>query len=96
MGRPVVATDHGGSRETVVPGETGWLVPPRDHAALAAAISGALSLGTAARVAFAARARAHVMAHFQSRFMCARTIGVYEELLFPDLVGPVEVDEAVA
>ena len=30
MGRPVVATDHGGSRETVVPGETGWLVRPGD------------------------------------------------------------------
>src|SRR6266403_3362382 len=32
MGRPVVATDHGGSRETVLPGVTGWLVPPRGHA----------------------------------------------------------------
>ena len=33
MGRPVVATDHGGARETIVPGITGWLVPPRDPAA---------------------------------------------------------------
>ncbi len=38
MGRPVVATDHGGARETVLPGETGWLVPPGDRNALAAAI----------------------------------------------------------
>ncbi len=30
MGRPVVATDHGGARETIVPGVTGWLVPARD------------------------------------------------------------------
>jgi glycosyltransferase involved in cell wall biosynthesis len=30
MGRPVIATDHGGARETVQAGETGWLVPPGD------------------------------------------------------------------
>ena len=49
MGRPVVATDHGGARETIVPGVTGWLVPPRDPAALAAAIGEALSLGAEER-----------------------------------------------
>ena len=38
-GLPVVATRVGGLPEMVVPGETGWLVPPRDPAALAAAIS---------------------------------------------------------
>ena len=36
MGRIVVATDHGGARETIVAGETGFLVPPGDAAALAA------------------------------------------------------------
>ena len=35
---PVVATDVGGSRELVRNGETGYLVPPRDPQALAAAI----------------------------------------------------------
>src|SRR5205085_12020240 len=45
MGRPVIATDHGGARETIVPGVTGWLVPPCDLASLAAAISEVLSLG---------------------------------------------------
>jgi glycosyltransferase involved in cell wall biosynthesis len=44
MGRPVVATDHGGARETVAPGETGWLCPPGDAAALADALDAALSL----------------------------------------------------
>src|SRR5262249_23306279 len=28
LGRPVIATNHGGPMETVVDGETGWLVPP--------------------------------------------------------------------
>ena len=38
-GLPVVATRVGGLPELVAPGETGWLVPPRDPAALAAALS---------------------------------------------------------
>jgi glycosyltransferase involved in cell wall biosynthesis len=37
-GRPVVATDVGGLRDLVVDGETGLVVPPRDPAALRAAL----------------------------------------------------------
>jgi glycosyltransferase involved in cell wall biosynthesis len=83
MGRPVVATDHGGACETVVPGVTGWLVPPREPAALAAAINEALSLRANERAHFAERTTAHVAAHFSREAMCSRTIEVYEELLFP-------------
>jgi glycosyltransferase involved in cell wall biosynthesis len=84
MGRPVIATDHGGARETIQPGLTGWLVPPRDTAALSAAIADALALDPAARAGFARRARAHVAAGYSREMMCARTIDVYEELLFPE------------
>ena len=42
-GLPVVATRVGGLPEVVRPGRTGWLVPPRDVPALAAAISHLLS-----------------------------------------------------
>jgi glycosyltransferase involved in cell wall biosynthesis len=41
-GRAVVATAVGGVPEVVRPGETGWLVPPRDRGALAAALTEAL------------------------------------------------------
>src|SRR5437667_4011514 len=64
MGRPVIATDHGGARETIVPGITGWLVPPRDPAALAAAIGEALALDRDAQMALARRARAQVAAGY--------------------------------
>jgi glycosyltransferase involved in cell wall biosynthesis len=37
-GRPVITTDMPGCRETVVPGENGWLVRPRDPTGLAVAM----------------------------------------------------------
>lgn len=42
-GRPSIVTDVGGNREVLDDGETGWIVPARDPAALAAAIDLALS-----------------------------------------------------
>jgi glycosyltransferase involved in cell wall biosynthesis len=44
-GRPVVATDVGGLRDLVVDGETGIVVPPRDPAALRAALQRLLGDG---------------------------------------------------
>jgi glycosyltransferase involved in cell wall biosynthesis len=84
MGRPVVATDHGGARESIAPGVTGWLVPPHDPAALAQAIGEALSLSANERRLFAERAMSHVADRFTRKEMCTRTIRVYEELLFPE------------
>ena len=83
MGRPVVATNHGGARETVVHGSTGWLVPPGDARALAEAVAEALKLGPEERLAHAARAIAHVRRNFDTATMAARTLDVYEEVLFP-------------
>ena len=96
MGRPVVATDHGGARETIVPGSTGWLVPARDPAALAAAVGDALSLSAGERSRLARRTVAHVAAQFTREAMCARTIEVYEELLFPDLGATASLSSAAA
>jgi glycosyltransferase involved in cell wall biosynthesis len=99
MGRPVVATDHGGARETIAPGVTGWLAQPGDPVSLAAAIGAALGLEPAERSAFAHRARAHVACGFTREQMCARTIDVYEELLFPEpatLPSPVLRDRMAA
>jgi len=84
MGRPVIATDHGGARETIIPGNTGWLVPPGGAEAMAAAIGEALSLDPVSRTALGRRARAHIASGFTREAMCARTIDIYEELLFPE------------
>src|SRR5262249_18568800 len=74
MGRPVVATDHGGARETVVPGTTGWLVAPGDARALADGIAEALGLTAEQRISHAARAIAHVRQNFDTAAMAARTL----------------------
>ncbi|MGD9615140.1 MAG: glycosyltransferase family 4 protein [Alphaproteobacteria bacterium] len=99
MGRPVVATDHGGARETILPGVTGWLAAPGNSAALAGAIGAALALDDEARSEFAQRAMAHIASGFTSELMCARTIAVYEELLFPQIataVGDAQARELLA
>ena len=83
MGRPVVATNHGGSRETVLPGETGWLVPPGDVGALAQALAAAIDLGEVPRRAIAERARQHITEKFSLDAMRQRTLQVYYDLLFP-------------
>ena len=81
MGRPIVATDHGGAHETVLADQTGWLVPPGDAAALAEAIEQALSLTQAGRAQIGAAARRHILEHFTVESMCAHTLEVYRDLL---------------
>ena len=81
MGRPIVATDHGGASETVIEGETGWLVEPGNPEALADGLRHALSLDEAARADLARKAMAHTRSHFSRYQMCARTLAVYTEVL---------------
>ena len=83
MGRPIITTDHGGGRETVIHGATGLLVPPGDAAALAAAISQIIALDGASRDRLGRQAIDHVRAHFTNDVMCAATLAVYNELLSP-------------
>jgi len=82
MGRPVIATDHGGARETVLPGQTGWLVPPGETQPLADAIAKALSLTPEQRANLAERAIGHARSYFGIERMCAETLAVYREVLF--------------
>lgn len=78
MGVPTVSNDHGGAREIVLHGDTGWLVQANDADALANGIRSALM---GAGPCLAAKARAHVLEHFSRERMCADTLAVYRELL---------------
>ena len=75
-GVPVVATPVGGIRETVIDGETGLLVPPRDPDRLAQAIRRLLGdPGLARRLAEEARRR--VRERFSAERMVERTLALY-------------------
>lgn len=81
MGRPIIATDHGGARETIIRGETGWLVPPNDSDAMARAIEQALSMTPNQRSSLATRAMNHIATNFSKEKMMDETLNVYAELL---------------
>ena len=78
--KPVISFDVDGAREVVRPGETGWLVPPGDTGALAAAIAEALENPDRAR-AFAEAGRALCRERFDWYHMVERLCAIYEEIL---------------
>lgn len=81
MGKLVIATDHGGVRETILPNETGYLVPPGDAASLSGAITFGLARDEDTKRAMGAFAVAHVRKHFSSEVMKRKTMDVYREVL---------------
>ena len=81
MGRPVVASDHGGAREQVLPGVTAFLFEPGNPEALAAALREALTLDSDTRAHVSAQAEMHVRANFARDKMCAHTLQLYNRML---------------
>jgi glycosyltransferase involved in cell wall biosynthesis len=80
MGVPVVATDIRGCRQVVDDGVTGVLVPPRDSAALAAAVEQlAREPDTRSRMATAARRKAR--SDFDQQQVIDKTLAVYQQLV---------------
>ena len=81
MGRPVLASDHGATRETVIPGETGWLVTPGDAEAWADALLLACEAGAAGRQAMGLAARTRARRLYSVDAMCEATLDVYARIL---------------
>lgn len=80
MARPVIATAVGGNVDVVRDGVTGLLVPPRDPAALAAAMMRLLSDPAEAR-RLGAEARRSVTQNFDIHTMVSRYECLYRDLL---------------
>jgi glycosyltransferase involved in cell wall biosynthesis len=77
--KPIVGTTAGGIPEVVVDGETGLLVPPRDHEAMASAIVTLLKdEGLRTRMGEAGRARAESL--FTADRMVQETLKVYQRV----------------
>ena len=81
LGRPVIASDHGGARETVIKGQTGWLVPPGDVEALSLALGKVLELDEESRTLLSDAAIKNVVENFSKEKMCSKTLAVYDEVL---------------
>ena len=84
--RPVIATDVGACARAVADGETGWIVPPSDPTALAAAMTEAAADPQRARRRGEA-GRARVEQQFRVEHMVAAMDRVYRELLAARGVG---------
>jgi glycosyltransferase involved in cell wall biosynthesis len=80
MGRPVVASRLGGMKESVLVGETGWLIEAGHPDQLAEALDLALTLTPEQRTRLAARAVSHAQATYSRDNMCWLTLDVYQEL----------------
>lgn len=80
-GRAVVATAAGGLPDKVRSGVNGWLVPPGDASALAAALSGALS-DRPRLLAMGRAGRAIVEREFSWAAIGAATLRLYEQLVY--------------
>ena len=81
MGKPVIATAHGGSLETVIPGENGWLVEPSNPQKLAAAIDDALTQDAQTLEKFGQKGRERVRDNFTAEAMCEQTLAFYSDIL---------------
>jgi glycosyltransferase involved in cell wall biosynthesis len=80
MGKPVVATNTGGTPEIVVDGVTGILVKPKDPGAMAYALKD-LVRDKIKRISMGAEARKRIEDHFSIQKNVERTEELYEELL---------------
>ncbi|MEE9347173.1 MAG: glycosyltransferase family 4 protein [Robiginitomaculum sp.] len=74
MGKWVIASDHGGARETVIDGATGARTAVGDSDALAGAILSAPSFDKA-------KSRAHIAQNFSDSQMKAKTLAVYAKFV---------------
>jgi glycosyltransferase involved in cell wall biosynthesis len=81
MGKPVMASNHGGVTETVVSGETGWLVKNDDPDAWAAALGRVLDAGPGRLAAMGQAAANRARRLYSVDTMCEATLAAYRQVL---------------
>lgn len=80
MGKPVIASAHGGAMETVLDGRTGWLVEPANVPALAEAIKRCFEDDGAGLTELGDKARARILHKFSKTSLQKATLKVYGQL----------------
>jgi glycosyltransferase involved in cell wall biosynthesis len=80
-GLPIVATDVGGVRETVISGESGFLTPAGNPEALATAMHRLMHLSEPERLKMGQAGRAFVVANYSAESITTKWEEIYRELL---------------
>lgn len=78
-GRPIVTTDLPGCRDTIIPGTTGLLVPPRDASELERALE-ILVLNPDTRRQYGEASRLHAEKHFNVEKVIDTHLNIYQRL----------------
>ena len=81
MAKPVISTNHGGSREIIENNVTGWLVEPRNPEDLADRIIYVLGLDQKKKDSIGKNAQRKIKEKFSLKEMLYQTLQVYEELI---------------
>ena len=81
MTKPVIASNHGGSREIIENNISGWLVDPDNPELLADKIIHVLNLPQEKKDLIGKNARKRTIEKFSLNQMLDKTIKVYEELI---------------
>ncbi len=81
MKKIIIATNIGGSLETIIDKETGFLVSPNDSDELAKMIDFALNLNPEQKLLMTNKARKNIEENFSHQAMCDKTIALYQEVM---------------
>ncbi len=81
MGVPVIASNLGGYTETILEGETGFLVPPGIAQALAGAIERTIDLSADERAEMGRAGQSRVQSLYSKTALQTATLAVYQRLL---------------
>lgn len=81
MNRIVVAFNHGGPKETIVDGQTGFLIPVGNVLTLAEKLDNVLNMKVSQKKKMEQAARQRAEKYFSIDKMCEKTLKLYQEVL---------------
>ena len=81
MEKPIIASDIGGSKETIINGKTGFLFKSGDPRELAKVLNNIMELNAEALYSIGSEGRKNVMKKFDVEKMCLSTFTEYQKLI---------------
>lgn len=87
MEKLLIATNHGGTCETVIDGKTGWLVEPGNVEEFKNTLEKVLDISDKQREEVTKSAKRHVQSNFSLDGMTSKTIHIYENIIHKSAKG---------